>query len=40
MLGHYYRIVENDIEKAKRCYQKAFALGKVPFKHFQLILDF
>ncbi|XP_065220863.1 tetratricopeptide repeat protein 37 [Planococcus citri] len=26
-LGHYYRDVNNDLEKARRCYQKAFQLN-------------
>lgn len=25
-LGHFYRLVEKDLEKAKRCYQKAISL--------------
>lgn len=30
-LGHYYRLIEHDMDKAKRCYQKAFGLGMVYF---------
>jgi hypothetical protein len=26
-LGHYYRFVEADLVKAKRCYQKALSLS-------------
>lgn len=26
-LGNYYRDVNNDLEKARRCYQKAFQLN-------------
>jgi superkiller protein 3 len=28
-LGHYYRIVEKDIDRAKKCYQKSLSLGNV-----------
>jgi hypothetical protein len=26
-LGHYYRFIESDLVKAKRCYQKALSLS-------------
>jgi tetratricopeptide (TPR) repeat protein len=26
LLGHYYRLVERDAERARRCYQKAISL--------------
>lgn len=25
-MGHFYRLIENDVDRAKRCYQKALAL--------------